>query len=409
MIEKGNRSQGTPFFVSNYNTQKLERIPLTEKLFQEEWLQKLIFENPQILPVDNLEIGFTPLIPLGREISTSVGFIDNLFISPDGYLTIVETKLWRNPEAKREVVGQIIDYAKDLTNWTFDKLNSEVKNRNSENKGIIEAIQELEELDEEYEAKLIDNIERNLKRGRFLLLIVGDGIRESVEDMVDYLSNSAQLLFTLGLVELQVYKAITDESYIVVPNLITRTKEITRAIIKIENSTNSIVKVESNFSEPKNSNTNTRTTITEVDFFDELENKTDSETAVFAKQILEQAIKSGYHIDWNSGSFSVKILDPNGSGQKITMFVVDRKGMFYIGWSGTQLKRLGLDYNLSSEYVTKTAKLLPNIQQDLKHKDFWNRNSNLKDLRLVYNEFMAEVEKYKDLIIKKSEAIANII
>ncbi len=409
MIEKGNRSQGIPFFISNSNTQKLERIPLTEKLFQEEWIQKLIFENPQILPVDNLEIGFTPLIPLGREISTSVGFIDNLFISSDGYLTIVETKLWRNPEAKREVVGQIIDYAKDLTNWTFDKLNSEVKNRNSENKGIIEAIRELEELDEEYEAKLIDNIERNLKRGRFLLLIVGDGIRESVEDMVDYLSNSAQLLFTLGLVELQVYKAITDESYIVVPNLITRTKEITRAIIKIENSTNSIVKVESNFSEPKNSNTNTRTTITEVDFFDELENNTDSETAVFAKQILEQAIKSGYHIDWNSGSFSVKILDPNGSGQKITMFVVDRKGMFYIGWSGTQLKRLGLDYNLSSEYVTKTAKLLPNIQQDLKHKDFWNRNSNLKDLRLVYNEFMAEVEKYKDLIIKKSEAIANII
>lgn len=409
MIEKGNRSQGTPFFISNSNTQKLERIPLTEKLFQEEWLQKLIFENPQILPVDNLEIGFTPLIPLGREISTSVGFIDNLFISPDGYLTIVETKLWRNPEAKREVVGQIIDYAKDLTNWTFDKLNSEVKNRNIENKGIIEAIQEFEELDEEYEAKLIDNIKRNLKRGRFLLLIVGDGIRESVEDMVDYLSNSAQLLFTLGLVELQVYKAITDESYIVVPNLITRTKEITRAIIKIENSTNSLVKVESDFSETKNSNTNTRTTITEVDFFDELENNTDSETAVFAKQILEQAIKSGYHIDWNSGSFSIKILDPNGSGQKITMFVVDRKGMFYIGWSGTQLKRLGLDYNLSNEYVTKTAKLLPNIRQDIKHKDSWNRYSNLKDLRLVYNEFMAEVEKYKDLIIEKSESIANII
>ena len=136
MIEKGNRSQGIPFFISNSNTQKLERIPLTEKLFQEDWLQKLIFENPQILPVDNLEIGFTPLIPLGREISTSVGFIDNLFISSDGYLTIVETKLWRNPEAKREVVGQIIDYAKDLTNWTFDKLNSEVKNRNIENKGI---------------------------------------------------------------------------------------------------------------------------------------------------------------------------------------------------------------------------------------------------------------------------------
>lgn len=409
MIEKGNRSQGIPFFISNSNTQKLERIPLTEKLFQEDWLQKLIFENPQILPVDNLEIGFTPLIPLGREISTSVGFIDNLFISSDGYLTIVETKLWRNPEAKREVVGQIIDYAKDLTNWTFDKLNSEVKNRNVENKGIIEAIQEFEELDEEYEAKLIDNIERNLKRGRFLLLIVGDGIRESVEDMVDYLSNSAQLLFTLGLVELQVYKATPDESYIVVPNLITRTKEITRAVIKIENNTNSAVKIESDFTEPNKSNNYSRTTITEVDFFEQLEVNTTLEIANFAKKILEQSIKNSFHIDWNNGSFVAKIFDPNGSGQKITMFVVDRKGMFYIGWSGTQLKRLGLDYNLSNEYVSKTAKLLPNIHQDIKHKDSWNRYSNLKDLKPVYNDFMAEVEKYKDLIIKKSEAIANIV
>ena len=117
----------------------------------------------------------------------------------------------------------------------------------------------------------------------------------------------------------------------------------------------------------------------------------------------------GLRNNWNTASFTVKILDPNGSGQKITMFVVDRKGMFYVGWSGTQLKRLGLDFNLSNEYVTKTAKLLPNIHQDAKHKDFWNTDCNLKHLRLVYNEFMAEVEKYKDLIIEKSEAVANII
>ncbi len=409
MIEKGNRSQGIPFIISDSKTQKLERVPLTEKLFQEDWLQNLIFKNPQILPIDNLEIGFTPLIPLGREIPTSVGYIDNLFISSDGYITIVETKLWRNPEAKREVVGQIIDYAKDLTNWTFNKLNSAIKLNNVENKGIIEAIKDLEELEEEYESKLIDNIERNLKRGRFLLLIVGDGIRESVEDMVDYLSNSAQMLFTLGLVELQVYKALNNKDLIVVPNLITRTKEITRAVIKIENNSTASVNIESDFSETKSSNTYSRTTITEEDFFDQLKQNTNTETAKFAQQILEQAIKNGYHIDWNTGSFVVKILDPNGSGQKITMFVVDRKGLFYIGWSGTQLKRLGLDYNLSNDYVTQTAKLLPNIQQDKKHKDSWNRYSCLKDLKPVYNQFISEVEKYKELIIEKSEAVANIV
>ena len=28
---------------------------------------------------------------------------------------LIECKLWRNPEARREVVGQILDYAKVLT------------------------------------------------------------------------------------------------------------------------------------------------------------------------------------------------------------------------------------------------------------------------------------------------------
>ena len=236
MIVKGSRSQGIPFIVSDKLTKKLERIPLTEKFFQENWLQELIQSNPQILPIDDIEVGFSPLLSLGREISTNVGSIDNLFISPDGYITIVETKLWRNPEAKREVVGQILDYAKELANWTFTDFNNEIKKRNSENFGILDIINKYEPQDEQSKSNLIDNIERNLKRGRFLLLIVGDGIRESVEEMVDYLSNSAQLLFTLGLVELQIYKEPFNENgVIVIPNLITRTREITRAVIKIEN------------------------------------------------------------------------------------------------------------------------------------------------------------------------------
>jgi hypothetical protein len=106
----------------------LERIPLNKKHFQENWLQKIIHNNPQILPIDDIESGCAPLLSLGREISTSIRYIDNLYIFPNGYLTIVETKLWRNPEAKREVVGQIIDYAKELTNWNFTKLNDGVKN-----------------------------------------------------------------------------------------------------------------------------------------------------------------------------------------------------------------------------------------------------------------------------------------
>lgn len=404
MITKGNRQQGTPYFISKDNSMKLERVPLTEKLFQEQWLQKLIHNNPQVLPIDDIESGFAPLISLGREISTSVGYIDNLYISPNGYLTIVETKLWRNPEAKREVVGQIIDYAKELTTWTYSKLNDAVKVSsqllNNNAKGVIELIKEFDLIDENQEQIIIDNIDRNFKRGRLLLLIVGDGIRESVEDMVEYLSNTPQVQFTLGLVELQVYKNPNIENdLIVIPNLITRTKEITRAIIKIENSTtNNLINVETDFKEVKPKSQATRSTITEDDFFEQLKQNTDNESCEFAKHILKTSIEKGYYIEWNSGSFVTKLLDPNGSGQKITLFVTDRKGLFYIGWTSTQLSRLGISKEPSIEFAKNTASLVKGLKPHPIHLDSWNKYSTIKEIKPVFNEFMNEVDKFVEQI-----------
>jgi hypothetical protein len=410
MINKGNRQQGTPYFISETNSFQLERIPLNEKHFQENWLQKIIHKNPQILPIDDIESGFAPLISLGREISTSVGYIDNLYISPNGYLTIVETKLWRNPEAKREVVGQIIDYAKELTNWNFTKLNDGVKNSsqlyNNNSKGIIELIKDFENIEEHEEYKIIDNIERNLKRGRFLLLIVGDGIRESVEEMVDFLSNTPQIQFTLGLVELQFYKNPNVEGELIaIPNLITRTREITRAIVKIENSTNGNVTIETDFIEEKVKPITARTTITEDDFFEQLQQNTDYESAEFAKHILATVKEKGYFVEWRQGAFVAKILDPNGSGSKITLFVTDRKGLFYLMQSGDQLKRLGMSNEISLIYAKNTSELIKGLFPHPNHPDCWNKYATIKEIKPVFLEFMNEVGNYVENIIDQQKSI----
>lgn len=410
MINKGNRQQGTPYFISETNSFQLERIPLNEKHFQENWLQKIIHRNPQILPIDDIESGFAPLISLGREISTSVGYIDNLYISPNGYLTIVETKLWRNPEAKREVVGQIIDYAKELTNWNFTKLNDGVKNSsqlyNNNSKGIIELIKDFENIEEHEEYKIIDNIERNLKRGRFLLLIVGDGIRESVEEMVDFLSNTPQIQFTLGLVELQFYKNPNVEGELIaIPNLITRTREITRAIVKIENSTTGNVTIETDFIEEKVKPITVRTTITEDDFFEQLQQNTDYESAEFAKHILATVKEKGYFVEWRQGAFVAKILDPNGSGSKITLFVTDRKGLFYLMQSGDQLKRLGMSNEISLVYAKNTSELVKGLFPHPNHSDCWNKYATIKEIKPVFAEFMNEVDNYVENIIEQQKSI----
>ncbi len=400
MINKGRRSQGIPFVISNTETYRLERVPLTEKLFQENWLQKLIFDNPQILPVDNLEIGFSPLIPLGREISTDVGFIDNLFISSDGYLTIVETKLWRNPEAKREVVGQIIDYAKELTSWSFDKLDNEIKNKHPNKKGIIESINEFENIDNEYNSVLIDNIHRNLKRGRFLLLIVGDGIRESVEDMVDYLSKSAQLLFTLGLVELQIYKRQDNDEMIVVPNLITRTKEITRGIIKIDNQTNANISIETDFSEDKTKST--KSSLSEEEFFDTLLSKTDNKKLKIAKNILNRFREENYEVRWNTASYVIETPDPNGSGILIPILYVKTKGTCCIDYSAKRLETIGLSRKLAYDFCKSTVKLFPNLSVNKNFPDCWSDDVDLKEFEPNLDNFLIKCADFIKTIKEKS-------
>jgi hypothetical protein len=416
MTKRGNRRGGQPIIIQNSTATLLERIPLDARLLNEEWLQKLIHHNPNVLPVNEIETGFTPLIPIGKEVSTVAGNIDNLFISPEGYLTIIETKLWRNPEARREVVGQIIDYAKELNKWTFDNLDNSVKTfnqlYNKSSDGLLVTVRKHIELDETDEQTFIDNISKNLKRGRFLLLIVGDGIRESVEDMVEYLSQSPQLYFTLALIELQIYNLNKfDNSKIIIPQLVTRTTEITRAIVKIEGSSLADLKinVETDLATELingQSQANSRLTITAQDYFEQLEKHTNKETVRFANQVIKDCENLGLIVEWNTGSFGVKFPDPNGSGIRISIFNVERTGWLYLGFSKGQFERLNIPLEISYKFAADTAAMFRSITPHPIQKHRWAKYSNLADLTLVYKKFMDRIKQYIEEITNEEQRAA---
>jgi len=99
---------------------------------------------------------------------------------------LVECKLWRNPEGRREVVGQILDYAKELSRWSSSDLHREVNRRlKRDGNPLLEMVRAVEPKVDEIQFN--DALTANLRRGRFLLLIVGDGIREGVEAIAEYL------------------------------------------------------------------------------------------------------------------------------------------------------------------------------------------------------------------------------
>ena len=164
-----------------------------------------------------------------RELYTRAGYVDALYVNPLGRLTLAEFKLWRNPQARREVIGQILDYAKELASWRYADLQREVS-RTLKRKGNV-----LYELIREHqpaanEAEFVDNVTRHLKRGEFLLLIVGDGIREDVEDIVGFVQRHSGLHFNLALVEAALFRDSASR-LIVQPRLLARTELVRRIVV----------------------------------------------------------------------------------------------------------------------------------------------------------------------------------
>ena len=227
------RQQGQPLLLTDAGSYALPALSLgagPDQISEGE-LQLLLHTHPECLPITEIDPIFAKPVPLCTELSTPAGSIDNVMVTATGLPILIECKLWRNPEARREVVGQIIDYAKELTRWSASDLQREVARRVERPGNPIIAL--LEEAGYSVdETAFNDALTHNLRRGRFLLLIVGDGIREGVEAIAEYLQTHAGLHFSLGLVELPIY-VLGDGHRLVVPRVLARTELIQRQVVAL--------------------------------------------------------------------------------------------------------------------------------------------------------------------------------
>ena len=67
-------------------------------------LQELVHAHPDALPIAEIDPAFSGAISICREMDTPAGPIDNFLVTPAGLPVLVECKLWRNLQARREVV-----------------------------------------------------------------------------------------------------------------------------------------------------------------------------------------------------------------------------------------------------------------------------------------------------------------
>lgn len=203
----------------------------TKHMPSEKWLQKILPTHPELLPTAAIDKKYANLLCIGTELSVDTskkgkGHIDILYISDHGHLVLVETKLYRNQEACREVVGQILDYAASMrSDWDYDTLAnvykgdlySDIKKK----LGIA--------MDED---EFIQTVNDNIRNADFMMMIVGDEIRPSVEKIASFINSPMDMHHILVLCEMSTYSI--GNHTLVVPRLTTSTKLLERAVIRIK-------------------------------------------------------------------------------------------------------------------------------------------------------------------------------
>jgi len=232
-----------PYLIHDLSSQKGERLSHLDprkKEFDEKWLQGFLMNHPDILPTGDIEPIFYPLVPIGKEVQVAEGRIDILYLSGSGYPVIIETKLWRNPESKREVVAQILDMAFAFSKWSYDQLDEYTKrfakSFYGQEKSLIALMEEnLGEVDMEPD-EFRDHVEKNLNLGRFLVSIVGDRIRASTLDILNELNRYPGLGLELSMIELECFTVGNEEtpSLLIVPRIVKKSEIIERSIIEVK-------------------------------------------------------------------------------------------------------------------------------------------------------------------------------
>ncbi|MBA1147488.1 hypothetical protein H0Z60_10535 [Ectothiorhodospiraceae bacterium WFHF3C12] len=151
--------------------------------------------------------------------------MDHLFVDQDGIPTFVEVKRRGDTRLRREVVGQMLDYAANAVSyWTRDTIHRAFESTATNNG--LEPAQALAELLEEPNVSddFWDQVWTNLQAGKLRLLFVADHIPGELQRVIEFLNVQMSPAEVLG-VELRHYSGSGVRT--LVPRLVGRTAQAT--------------------------------------------------------------------------------------------------------------------------------------------------------------------------------------
>ena len=252
------------------------------------------------------------------------------------------------------------------------------------------------------ETEFIDAVSRNLERGRAVIAVLGDGIREDIIPLANLLQSHAGHRFTFALVELAVYETPATGVRLVVPSVLAQTMLIERGVVRVEGDGQAGLRVTvESASLPSDAPSGRRISIGEDEFF-ELLGQRNPGLPELLKTFLAKAAAFGVYADRQGG---LNLKHPSPIGQPLNMGTISRGGIVDPGpssWLGR-----GRTYNESiakliggsvvdstheeSSYVRNAAGKMPRLSDLLpQHEQAW-----LDAMQQYIRESLAEMNSDK--------------
>ena len=279
----------------------LERVPM-RPYDTEDFLQALIEKHPELLAGDQIN----PVEPLkwilvkieagvpGGDEQGNRWSVDHLLLDQNGVPTFVETKRSSDTRLRREIIGQMLDYAANAQRyWPADRMRSMAASQFREEHlndatinllGLDISNEDTADRIEEYWVK----VESNLRAGRVRLVFVADQLPSELRRIIEFLNEQMENVEVLG-VELAQYVGRNFRA--LVPRVIGQTEAI---------------RDKKQISKPRP---------TDMKLF--LEQIPD-EFKEFFKETISESLGKGMEIYWGTKGFSLRII--SSEDRPITLF-----------------------------------------------------------------------------------------
>ncbi len=180
--------------------------PLVEERFEtEELLQELIGQHPELLAGEQMRPA-DPLrwILIKREMPVEGWAVDHLLVDQHSRPTLVEVKRGSNREIRRNVVGQMLDYAATAASvWSERDIRQVFEESSDDPDGEIGALIGVD--NEPNVDTFWEQVATNLDANRLRLLFVADEIPAELERVVKFLNEQTRDNLEVLAVEVKQY------------------------------------------------------------------------------------------------------------------------------------------------------------------------------------------------------------